>query len=297
METIKLTEEDIYPYLQNLMTQITTTLDIDVGVTTIAGVPRGGIPVAYRVAGILGLVIVDDIREADIVVDDIVCSGKTKKRVISTMKMESHFFTLIDACQESSCKWYIFPWEESLTSSAEDIPVRLLEFIGEDIKRDGLKDTPKRFLKAWQFFSSGYNMNPKDVLGTVFENDEKYNEMVVLKDIEFYSMCEHHMIPFFGKVHIAYVPQNKVVGISKLARLVDCFSRRLQIQEKMTQQIANAIAGNLKPLGVAVVVEAKHLCMVSRGVEKQNSVMVTSALKGCLEEGEARAEFLALVGK
>lgn len=295
METIHLTEADMASYFSDMEQKIRFNFNFDIkNSPLIYGVPRGGIVVAYRIAERMGFHLTDDIRIADIIVDDIVCSGKTRDKVMEEAKGDAQFFALIDACASGECKWYVFPWETTITGSADDIPVRLLEFIGEDPQRDGLKDTPKRFLKAWKFFTKGYQDDPKQILGTMFENEEGYDEMVILRDIEFYSMCEHHLVPFFGKVHIAYVPGDKVVGISKLARLVECFARRVQIQERMTAQIANAIQGNLHPQGVAVMVEAQHLCMVARGVEKQNSVMVTSSLKGCMAEPEARAEFLAL---
>lgn len=161
--------------------------------------------------------------------------------------------------------------------------------------REGLKDTPERVAKSWTELFSGYLTNPIDLLATTFESSG-YDQMIVVKDIEFFSFCEHHILPFFGHVHIAYIPQGRVVGLSKLARLVECFGRRLQIQEKLTKQIADAIWQTLAPKGCAVVVEAKHSCMLARGVQKKDSTMVTSALHGVLKENaEARAEFLSLV--
>lgn len=170
----------------------------------------------------------------------------------------------------------------------------MIHMIGDDPNREGVLDTPKRVVKSWKEIFGGYKMDPKAVLGTTFESSG-YNQMVICQDIEMYSTCEHHMIPFFGKVHIGYVPGDRVVGLSKLARLVEVFSRRLQIQEKMTQQIADAMEDVLKPKGVMVVVKAKHLCMCGRGVQKQHSQMVTSAIKGVFEEPGVREEFLALI--
>lgn len=162
-------------------------------------------------------------------------------------------------------------------------------------KREGLKDTPARVAKSWTELFAGYRMDARDVLGTTFEA-KGYDQMIVVKDIEFFSFCEHHILPFFGHVHIAYVPQGSVVGLSKLARLVECFARRLQIQEMLTKEIADAIWRVLEPKGCAVIVEAKHSCMLARGVQKKDSTMVTSALHGVLKENaEARAEFLSLV--
>lgn len=171
----------------------------------------------------------------------------------------------------------------------------LLVAIGEDPEREGLIDTPARVVRAWERLYGGYKEDPAEVLSTTF--CEACEDMVVLRDIEFYSTCEHHMIPFFGRASVGYIPGDRVVGVSKLARLVECFARRLQIQERLTNQVANAIDKYLSPKGVAVVMEAKHLCMVARGVEKQNSVMVTSAVRGAFKNSVAtRNEFMAQVG-
>lgn len=177
----------------------------------------------------------------------------------------------------------------------ENIIREFLVAIGEDPNREGLLDTPKRVVKSWKELYSGYSQDPAEILSTCFE-DGACDEMVILKDIEFNSMCEHHVLPFRGKAHVAYIPAGKVVGLSKLARLVDCFGKRLQIQEKMTQQIATAIAEVLKPKGVAVVIEAHHQCMSCRGVGKNSTSMITSSMLGVFRtEAGARAEFLSLV--
>ncbi len=172
---------------------------------------------------------------------------------------------------------------------------QILGELGEDPDRDGLKRTPERFEKALRFLTSGYQQDPAKLLnGAMF--DVAYDEMVVVKDIEVYSLCEHHLLPFFGKCHVAYLPNKKVVGLSKVARLVDMFARRLQIQERLTSQIANAIQEQLHPQGVGVILEARHLCMVMRGVEKQNSTTTTSAMLGAFRDNkQTRDEFLALV--
>lgn len=167
----------------------------------------------------------------------------------------------------------------------------ILAYIGEDPTREGLLDTPSRVVKAWDEMTRGYGEDPAVLLATDFAGDG-YDEMVVCRNIEFCSTCEHHMLPFVGVAHVAYVPRKRVVGLSKMARLVDCFAKRLQIQEKMTRQVADAMMANLKPLGVGVVVVAKHQCMSCRGVGKQQAEMVTSALLGCFREPEVRAEFL-----
>lgn len=185
-------------------------------------------------------------------------------------------------------------WSQLNALQAQDHVRGLIRYMGDDPDREGLRDTPKRVIKSYRELFGGYHVDPRHVLGTTFEK-AGYRQMVVCKDIETFSTCEHHMIPFFGKVHIGYVPGERVVGLSKLARLVEVFSRRLQIQEKMTQQIADTLNDVLKPAGVMVVVEAKHLCMCARGVGKQHSSMVTSAIIGCFEKPEARTEFMALV--
>jgi GTP cyclohydrolase IA len=173
----------------------------------------------------------------------------------------------------------------------------ILKEIGEDVNREGLKKTPHRVAKAYEFLTQGYNKKIKDVLnGAVFE--EKYDEMVIVKDIDFYSMCEHHLLPFFGKVHVAYIPNGKIVGLSKIPRIVDVFARRIQIQERMTQEIADTIQEYLNPRGVGVVVEAFHMCVAMRGVQKQNSTTTTSAMHGIFKsDPRTRSEFLTLISK
>ena len=180
-------------------------------------------------------------------------------------------------------------------ASMQQIYAELLTRVGEDPARDGLVRTPERMEKAMAFLTRGYDQSIEDVLhGALFDVD--YDEMVIVKDIEFYSLCEHHLLPFFGKAHIAYLPQGKVLGLSKLPRIVDVFSRRLQVQERLTQQIAEAIEEAIQPQGVGVVMEAQHLCMMMRGVEKQNSSTVTSAMTGVFKsQVQTRNEFLSLV--
>src|SRR5271157_656408 len=185
--------------------------------------------------------------------------------------------------------------QTTLTSaSLEDLARELLVRLGEDPKREGLVKTPERVAKAFHYLTKGYNEDPAEVLnGALFTVD--YDEMVIVKDIEMFSLCEHHMLPFFGKVHIAYIPKGKVLGLSKLPRLVDVFARRLQVQERLTTQIAETIQRAIEPLGVGVVIEARHLCMMMRGVEKQHSATVTSSMIGAFREKETRDEFLALI--
>jgi GTP cyclohydrolase I len=185
---------------------------------------------------------------------------------------------------------------EALTdATTQQIYAELLRRMGEDPTRDGLLNTPMRMEKSTAFLTQGYTQTVEDVLhDALFDVD--YDEMVMVKDIEFYSLCEHHLLPFFGKVHIAYVPNGKVVGLSKMPRIVDVFARRLQVQERMTQQIAEAVEEAIKPQGVGVVVEAQHLCMMMRGVQKQSSATVTSSLRGVFKtQLQTRNEFLSLV--
>jgi GTP cyclohydrolase I len=179
--------------------------------------------------------------------------------------------------------------------TTQQMYAELLRRMGEDPTRDGLLRTPERMEKSIAFLTQGYNQKIEDVLhGALFDVD--YDEMVIVKDIEFYSQCEHHLIPFFGKAHIAYVPQGKVIGLSKIPRIVDVFARRLQVQERLTQQIADAISGAIHPQGVGVVLEASHLCMMMRGVQKQHSSTVTSAMLGVFKtQLQTRNEFLALI--
>jgi GTP cyclohydrolase I len=181
------------------------------------------------------------------------------------------------------------------SESIAELVRRMLVQIGEDPGREGLRRTPERFEKALRFLTSGYRQDPEKILnGALFS--VSYDEMVVVKNIEIYSLCEHHLLPFFGKCHVAYIPDKKVVGLSKIARLVNMYARRLQIQERLTSQIATAVENKLSPQGVGVIIEARHLCMVMRGVEKQNSIAVSSAMLGAFRENkQTRDEFLSLV--
>src|SRR6267154_3399230 len=188
--------------------------------------------------------------------------------------------------------------DEALTltsASTADLVHEILVRLGEDPQRDGLLKTPERVQKALEYLTKGYHEDPDKILqGALF--DVTYDEMVIVKDIEMFSLCEHHMLPFFGKVHVAYIPNGKVIGLSKIPRLIETFSRRLQIQERLTTQIAETIQKVIQPQGVGVVIEARHLCMMMRGVEKQHSAAVTSSMLGCFrEEQETRTEFLSLI--
>ena len=184
--------------------------------------------------------------------------------------------------------------DSSLTDKLSDNYRAIIEAVGEDPSREGLLKTPTRAGKAMQFLTQGYQQDAESILrGAMFAED--YSEMVIVKDIEFYSLCEHHLLPFFGKAHIAYIPEGYIVGLSKLPRVVDVFARRLQVQERMTDQILQAVQTTLNPMGVAVVIEARHMCMMMRGVQKQASVTTTSAFTGAFKAERTRNEFLKLV--
>lgn len=186
-------------------------------------------------------------------------------------------------------------YDESVTKDLVKNYKGALELLGEDPSREGLEKTPERVAKAMQYLTQGYQMDAVEILNSA-KFHEDVSEMVVVKDIELYSMCEHHMLPFFGKAHVAYIPNGYITGLSKIARVVDVYSRRLQVQERLTTQILDAIRESLNPLGVAVVIEASHLCMMMRGVQKQNSVTTTSAFFGEFQKNSTRSEFLKLIG-
>lgn len=185
-------------------------------------------------------------------------------------------------------------YDNKLTEKMSGFYKEIISDLGEDVNRDGLIKTPERVAKAMQFLTHGYDINPAEILKSAMF-DEDYSQMVIVKDIEVYSMCEHHMLPFFGKAHIAYIPNGKIVGLSKLPRIVDAFARRLQVQERLTNEIRDCIQETLNPHGVAVVMEARHMCMQMRGVEKQNSVTTTSGFTGEFLKKATRDEFIDLI--
>jgi GTP cyclohydrolase I len=186
-------------------------------------------------------------------------------------------------------------FDEKITTQLIEHYKESLNLLGEDADREGLLKTPERVAKSMQYLTQGYNLDPKVILDSA-KFHETVNEMIIVKDIELYSLCEHHMLPFFGKAHVAYIPNGWITGLSKIARVVDTYSRRLQVQERLTTQILDAIKDTLNPLGVAVVIEASHLCMMMRGVQKQNSVTTTSAFCGEFQKNETRSEFIRLIG-
>ena len=185
-------------------------------------------------------------------------------------------------------------YDSEITELLADNYRTIIENLGEDVNREGLEKTPERVAKAMQFLTHGYELDPLQILKSALFTED-HQQMIVVKDIEVYSMCEHHMLPFFGKAHVAYIPNGKIVGLSKIPRIVDAFSRRLQVQERLTDQIKNCIQNALNPLGVAVVIEAQHMCMQMRGIQKQNSVTTTSSFTGAFEKDKTRKEFISLV--
>jgi GTP cyclohydrolase I len=265
---------------------------------TIYGVPNGGIYAALLVAKEIPKVKITEIHnEADVIVDDIVDSGKTREYWWNLTGKP--FYAIVDKTEQDkqwANEWITFPWERARREDGpQDAVRRILQYIGEDVNREGLKETPDRVVKSYSELFSGYKQNPADIM-KVFE-DGACDEMVILKEIEWYSTCEHHLQPFFGKAHIAYIPNGKIIGISKLARLLDIYARRLQVQERLTTQVTKALDKYLEPRGSACVLEAVHFCMVCRGVQKQHSKMITSSLTGVFRQPEVRAEFFNLIGK
>ena len=249
------------------------------------GIPRGG----SVVAGLTGRPS-DSLNSADCIVDDIIVTGATREKYAAIGK---DFWALVDKEKEGIKDPVHFPWDSPAPAvDLERTVVRQLEFIGEDPTREGLRGTPQRVIRSLSQLTEGYQQNPEEILSTVF--DEPYDEMVLVRGIEFWSLCEHHMLPFHGFTNVGYIPNKKVVGLSKLARLVHCFAKRLQIQERLTQEIARAIDDHLAPAGVGVVIEAEHTCMAMRGA-KTPGKMVTSAMLGALRDRPAaRGEFLSL---
>lgn len=265
------------------------------------GVPRGGVTAMYAICAAANptlqraISMVDKPEDADVFIDDIIDSGETMRRFCDDYPGRP-FFALVDKLgQDKDIGWVVFPWEVSAEKGIEDNIVRLLQYIGEDPTREGLQETPARVAAAWSVWCSGYGIDPADELKTFGDGAGEYNEMVLVKDIPFYSHCEHHLAPFFGTASIAYIPQGRIVGLSKLSRVVAVFARRLQVQERMTAQIANALQENLAPKGVGVIVKARHLCMESRGISQQGHFTITSAMRGAMyDDPKARSEFLNL---
>lgn len=272
----------------------------------IYAIPRGGVPAAMMVMNYLppGFGLVDCPSEADIFIDELVDSGTTARLYSSRGKP---FYALYSKSRQvpsavrfaeelSPNCFVVFPWEGSAEGSATDIGIRLLQYIGEDPSREGLAETPARFLKAWAEWTRGYKMDVDHLFKDFGDGAENYDEMVMVDPIPFYSHCEHHLAAIFGTVHLAYIPSGRIAGLSKFCRLVDAFACRLQVQERLTVQIADSIVQYLAPIGCGVVVRARHFCMESRGAKKPGTETQTIALRGCMkDEPSCRAEFLSLI--
>ena len=269
---------------------------------TVYGVPRGGMLAAAMVHVESPLMTKHCVCRApvnaEVIFDDIIDSGCTREKY-QKLFPNKPFVALVDKTkpEDADLGWVVFPWEtEDIATNRDglDTAARMLELIGEDPRREGLLETPARIVKTWGELYSGYHINPESVF-KVFEQGA-CDEMVLLRSIEFFSTCEHHMLPFHGKAHIAYIPDGRVIGVSKLARLLDVFARRMQIQERIGQQVTEALDKHLMPRGSACILEAQHFCMTSRGVQKQNSVMVTSSLTGVFRSNAAaRAELMSMI--
>jgi len=267
-------------------------------------IPRGGIPAMYAIRKYIDFKITENPSEADFFIDDILDSGKTMQHYCD-LYPQKPFFTLIEKGDitlknEYRNGWFVFPWEVSHENSDEsftDNVVRVFQYIGENPNRQGLLETPKRYQKALGEWFSGYKYSDSDIKSIFksFEDGaEDSDEMVIRRNIPVYSHCEHHIAPIFGFVTVAYIPDKKVLGLSKMDRIVEVFSRRLQVQERLTNQIANAMWEHLNPIGVGVYLTARHMCIESRGVGNQSSETITTALRGAMKtKPETRAEFLA----
>ena len=268
---------------------------VDLPGAKVYGVPSGGM---LATAFLERAKATFDPHAADFILDDIIDSGRTREKYAG---FKAPFVALVDKkAFGEGVRWVVFPWERehpSRRSGGEDAVVRMLQRIGEDPQREGLKDTPSRVVRSWGELFKGYHTDPEEVV-TLFDEGDGFDEIVVLRDVEMYSTCEHHLLPFIGRAHIAYLPDKKLLGISKLARLLEVYSRRLQIQERIGRQVTEFLMEKVGAKGAACIIEASHLCMQMRGVAKQHSVMVTSSLRGVFRDSPpARAELMRLIGR
>ncbi len=289
---------DLYLFAKGTFTQRGNSPNVNV-----YAIPRGGVIASYMVAALFNklprepwanLHFVDDPALAHIVLDDLIDSGATMTKTLALTKGGTGF-ALFDKGPNSTYrdKWLVFPWEVTAEKSIEDAFVRLLQFVEPNPTRGGLVETPARMAKAWAFWTSGYKADPAAILKTFEDGGEVYDEMIHVKNIPFYSQCEHHLAPFFGTVSFAYIPDKRIVGLSKMNRLVEVFARRLQVQERMTAEIIDNFVKVIKPVGAGIVVKARHMCMESRGVCHQGCETTTTRLYGVMKtQPSTRAEFL-----
>lgn len=259
-------------------------------------VPRGGIPAALAVGRHIDIILTEHINAAQVIIDDLIDSGATMSRDEFFGKQ---FFALIDKRDWAhDDSWVVWPWEDGAEGGIEDNIRRLIQFTGDDATREGLQETPARVAKAWSHWFGGYDVDIGSLFKTFEDGAEGCDEMVAVVDIPFYSKCEHHLADIFGTATIAYIPSGKVVGLSKLSRVLDAYARRMQVQERLTGNVADALMKYLEPVGAGVVIKARHMCMESRGVQQQGHYTVTTALRGVFKtEPETRAEFLRLAGR
>lgn len=295
------TNSDVIEMATDLAKRVRAEMNVDCEALSAYPIPRGGVPAALALSaawerlrhaqGGPALFIADEPVTADFYVDDLIDSGATLGRY-----PDKPFFALLD--KRAWCHgvdWVQWPWEGTAVGGIEDNVRRLIQYVGEDAGRGGLLETPGRVAKAWLEWCSGYGQEPGEVLKCFEDGADGCDEMVVVKDIPLYSKCEHHMADIFGTATIAYVPNGRIVGLSKLDRLLEVYARRLQVQERLTGQVADALMEHLGAKGAGVVIKARHMCMESRGVRKQGHHTVTSALRGVFKDQAAtRAEFLAL---
>jgi GTP cyclohydrolase I len=261
----------------------------------IYAVPRGGLFALALLQKFKSVRIVFDPAEADFILDDLVDSGATKQKYACYAKP---FLTLIDKQEKDSGLrgvWLEFPWETEEPAGGEDNVRRILQIVGEDPNREGLLETPARYIKAMKHYCKGYTENPAAILKVFEDGAAGYDQMLVRKGVKVLSLCEHHIAPITGTATVAYIPSGKIVGLSKIDRLVECFARRLQVQERLTCQIADALMEHLQPLGCGVIINATHGCMEHRGIHASDSTTMTSALRGAfMDDPTVRAEFMAL---
>jgi GTP cyclohydrolase IA len=269
-------------------------------------VPRGGIPAFYAVQQAFNrlpisardgasLLPVNDPAMARVAIDDLVDSGSTRDNLLLANPHLEFIPLFTKGVEYRMDEWLVFPWEGDAVGSQEDIFTRLIQTTGDDVRRSGLADTPKRCVKAWAEWTSGYHVDPVSLLRTFEDGAEQYDEMIHITGIPFYSQCEHHLAPFFGTVDFAYIPDKCIVGLSKLPRLVEVFARRLQVQERLTTQVITTFCEAIQPRGAGITIRARHLCMESRGINKPGSVTTTNKFIGVLKEDtRARMEYLSI---